>query len=126
MNRRIATKIIKRTMGYFLEGGRHRPGYTALQVEEAFHTMKVPNTLVGWHKHETLLPEEEPDVKGAMDQCREAGEKSPELQELVRLAALNLTELRDKAKAQGLTGYSKMKKDELVKALAEFVLDDGE
>lgn len=127
MNKRIAEKIIKR----FNSGSFYRTIYNLEQVVRAHQVAGValPEDIrKEWQEKSaaTPAPTEMVVQVGAVEVKVEAGDdgvlgteddKKTIQKAGTELSKLSVSELKEKAKAAGLSGYSKLKKDELVDML---------
>lgn len=128
MNKRIAEKIIKR----FNTGSFYRTVYNLEQVVRAYQVAGLPlpeDVREEWaakSAEATTAPTEMVVQVGAVEVKVEAGDDGilgtdddeKTIQKAgTELSKLSVSELKEKAKAAGLSGYSKLKKDELVKLL---------
>ena len=95
MNRRIAKKIVNQ----FTSQDGYRGKYTNDQLHAAFRIMGADAS-----KDILYRPSEEPE---------------PTPTPSISLASLTVPQLKEKAKQAGITGYSKLKKADLVAALGE-------
>ena len=128
MNKRIAEKIIKR----FNTGSFYRTVNNLEQVVRAYQVAGLPlpeDVREEWaakSAEATTTPTEMVVQVGAVEVKVDAGDDGilgtdddeKTIQKAgTELSKLSVSELKEKAKAAGLSGYSKLKKDELVKLL---------
>jgi len=133
MPHRIAKKIVKR----LLDNPYKATGYTRDQIDKAFRRMKteerlIEDALAGWHHakaEERKRQQYAPAVKFMAAQIKsiederilaEVADLGPDPREATLpdiYEGKTMPELRELAKDQGKTGYSKLAKADLIKLL---------